>query len=74
MTETRAPHIKDHRELYAMIDKSGEVIGLVLWYGLGRFDARSLTLKPAKGAQIGWTFGAGIFTPNKSRLAGTSKS
>jgi hypothetical protein len=55
-------------DLYAMIDVTGTVVGLVRWFGIGKFDAGSLRLVIADGAQIGWTYGAGIFKPRGERL------
>ncbi len=48
--------------LYAMVDTHGRVIGLCEWDRKYEFDRESFKLVLADGAQIGWSYGAGIFS------------
>lgn len=50
------------RQIYSLIDAAGFVVGLVLWNGVDTFDARRFKFVLADGAQIGWTYGSGIFS------------
>jgi hypothetical protein len=48
--------------LYAMVDTHGRVIGLVEWDRQSDFNRETFKLVLADGAQIGWSYGAGVFS------------